>query len=92
MTMPPSHHDLEPIGLLLLHWNKIRKSDDGVKVSSAICEASIGQTEDSCSLSVVLGCRCRAGLADRLNRRRRLGFKSDNTVAHRRQTILKGGN
>ena len=45
-------------------------------MESKCLEASIGQTEDSCSLSVVLRCRCWARLADRLNRRRRLGFKS----------------
>ena len=49
--MPPSHHHL---GLLLLHWNKIRKSD-GVKVASAISEASIVLRPDIGQLQPVCG-------------------------------------
>ena len=52
--MPPSHHHL---GLLLIHWNMIRKlrKSDEVKVPSAISEASIvlrpdiGQLQPVCS-------------------------------------------
>ena len=49
--MPPSHHHL---GLLLLHWNKIRKSDE-VKVPSAISEASIVLRPDIGQLQPVCG-------------------------------------